>query len=160
MEVSSWAPKGFWFIARGFTPWWPGNRDEDSPFRPEGGGGLWSGGAPLVYVPPEGEPEGFYALWRRAPAMNLRPVDPDICRAAGQHMVRIRLPKHMSDRNFWGESRRSDIYLEGRGGILILGPFHQGVNPLAINLRPFGASQCPPDGQTSNLFPAHSELAA
>src|SRR5208283_829098 len=29
-----------------------------------------------------------------------RPGDPDIYRAAGQHMVRIRLPKHRSDRDF------------------------------------------------------------
>ena len=32
--------------------------------------------------PPEGEPEGFHALWRRAPAMNLRPIDPEICPTA------------------------------------------------------------------------------
>ena len=47
--------------------------------------------------------------------MVYRPEDPDICRAAGQHMVRISLLKHMSDRVFCVRRRRSDICLEGGG---------------------------------------------
>ena len=51
-----------------------------------------------------------------AGAVESCPEDPDICRAAGQHMVRISLPKHRSDRVFQSGLRRSDICLEGRGG--------------------------------------------
>jgi hypothetical protein len=47
-------------------------------------------------------------------ARNQIHYDPYICRAAGQHMVRISLPKHMSGPAFWFAKERSDICLEGR----------------------------------------------